>query len=39
MQERIFNATYFLVKYGFEVLSKIKSQINFEHFDHQVISL
>lgn len=39
LQERIFNATYFLVKYGFDVLPKIKSQINFENFDHQVISL
>jgi len=39
LQERIFNATNFLVKYGFDVLPKIKSQINFENFDHQVISL
>jgi len=39
LQERIFNATYFLVKYGFDVLPRIKSQINFENFDHQVIAL
>ncbi|HLG93393.1 MAG TPA: bacillithiol biosynthesis cysteine-adding enzyme BshC [candidate division Zixibacteria bacterium] len=38
LQERIFNATYFLVKYGFEFLPQIKSQINFENFDHQVVS-
>lgn len=39
LQERIFNATYFLVKYGFDFLPKIKNQINFESFDHQVIRL
>lgn len=39
LQERVLNATYFLVKYGFELLPRIKSQINFENFDHQVIAL
>ncbi len=39
LQERVFNATYFLVKYGFEFLPQIKSQINFENFDHQVVPL
>ncbi len=39
LHERVFNATYFLVKYGFDLLPRIKRQINFENFDHQVISL
>ena len=39
LQERIFNATYFLVKYGFGLWPRIRSQINFENFDHQVITL
>lgn len=39
LQERIFNATYFLVKYGFDLLPKIKREIDFENVDHQVISL
>jgi len=39
LQERILNASYFLVKYGFELLPRIKNQINFENFDHQVVSL
>ncbi len=38
LQERMFNATYFLVKYGFDFLPRIKSQMNFENFDHQVIT-
>ncbi|HXF48566.1 MAG TPA: bacillithiol biosynthesis cysteine-adding enzyme BshC [Verrucomicrobiae bacterium] len=39
LQERVVNATYFLVKYGFDILPKIKSQVNFENFDHQVVTL
>ncbi|HEU4436615.1 MAG TPA: bacillithiol biosynthesis cysteine-adding enzyme BshC, partial [candidate division Zixibacteria bacterium] len=39
LQERIFNASYFLVKYGFELLPRIKNQINFENVDHQVVTL
>jgi uncharacterized protein YllA (UPF0747 family) len=39
LQERVINATYFLVKYSFDILPKIKSQINFENFDHQVVTL
>ncbi|MCI0329374.1 MAG: bacillithiol biosynthesis cysteine-adding enzyme BshC [candidate division Zixibacteria bacterium] len=39
LQERVFNATYFLVKYGFEVLPKVRGLINWENFDHRVIAL
>lgn len=39
LQERVINATYFLVKYGFELLPRVKSQINFENADHQVVPL
>lgn len=38
-QERKLSATYFLVKYGFEALPRIREQIHFENFDHQVLSL
>ncbi|MCI0406112.1 MAG: bacillithiol biosynthesis cysteine-adding enzyme BshC [candidate division Zixibacteria bacterium] len=39
LQERVINATYFLVKYGFDLLPQIKGQINFENFDHQAVNL
>ncbi len=39
LQERKLNATYFLVKYGFDILPRVREQINFENVDHQVISL
>ncbi len=39
LQERKLNASYFLAKHGFDLLSRIREQINFEDFDHQVVPL
>jgi len=39
LQERKLSATYFLVKYGFDIFTKIRREIDFESFDHQVIPL
>lgn len=38
-QERILNATYFLNKYGMELMKLLKEKINIAEFNHQFIEL
>lgn len=38
-QERILNATYFLNKYGMELMKLLKEKINISEFNHQFIEL
>jgi bacillithiol biosynthesis cysteine-adding enzyme BshC len=39
LQERKLNAGYFLVKHGLDLLPRLRAQIDFENFDHQVVAL
>ncbi len=39
LQERVFNVTPFLVKYGFAFIDRLYKAVDIEHHDHQILKL
>jgi len=39
LQERVFNITPFLLKYGFTLIDKLYKAVDIKHHDHQIIKL
>jgi bacillithiol biosynthesis cysteine-adding enzyme BshC len=39
LQERVFNITPFLIKYGFAFIERLYKTVNIKHHDHQILKL